>query len=140
MLPSIKPRYSSKGANPYIEDVPSVERFQEILASNPGLVIVKFGATWCGPCQSIDPDIQFMYSKMPTTVQCVKIDIDKNKEIYSFLRNKRMINGVPALLCYVKGNENVVPDDIIIGANRDKIYAFFDRCFQMLNKSHKTSS
>ena len=27
--------------------------FEELLRQNPGKVVLKFGATWCGPCKLI---------------------------------------------------------------------------------------
>jgi thiol-disulfide isomerase/thioredoxin len=119
---------------PLIKKVESVERFREILANNPGLVIVKFGATWCGPCKKIDPDVNDIFSKMPATVQCVMLDIDESIEIYSFLKSKRRVNGVPVLLCYQKGNLNYIPDETVVGANKDQLMSFFERCFALLKK------
>jgi thioredoxin 1 len=108
--------------------------FRELLEQNPGIIIIKFGATWCGPCKTIDADVKDIFSKMPETVQCVMLDIDENPEIYAFLKNKRMVNGVPVLLCYKMGNTHYVPDDIIVGANKLHLTAFFERCFALLNK------
>lgn len=119
---------------PLIKKVESVERFREILANNPGLVIVKFGATWCGPCKKIDPDVNEIFSKMPATVQCVMLDIDESIEIYSFLKSKRRVNGVPVLLCYQQGNLNYIPDETVVGANKDQLMLFFERCFTLLKK------
>ena len=119
---------------PIIKKVESVERFRDILVNNPGIVIVKFGATWCGPCRKIDPDVNDIFSKMPATAQCIILDIDESIEIYSFLKSKRMINGVPVLLCYKKGNVNYIPNDIVVGANKDQLMMFFDRCFSFLKQ------
>jgi thioredoxin 1 len=119
---------------PLIKKVESVDRFREILANNPGLVIVKFGATWCGPCKKIDPDVNEIFSKMPATIQCVMLDIDESIEIYSFLKSKRRVNGVPVLLCYQKGNLNYIPDETVVGANKDQLMLFFERCFALLKK------
>jgi thiol-disulfide isomerase/thioredoxin len=119
---------------PWILKVESVAQFREILINNPGLIIVKFGATWCGPCKKIEHDVKMMFSKMPNTAQCILLDIDESIELYSFLKNKRMVNGVPVILCYQKGNLNYVPNDIVVGANTDQLIGFFDRCFQYLAK------
>jgi len=119
---------------PVITKVNSVEQFRDILANNPGIILLKFGATWCGPCKQIDADVKHVFSKMPATVQCMMLDIDESIEIYSFLKNKRMINGVPVLLCYKKGNMHYVPNDIVVGANKDQIAGFFERSFALLQK------
>ena len=119
---------------PIIKKVESVERFRDILANNPGIVIVKFGATWCGPCRKIDPDVNELFSKMPETVQCVMLDIDESIEIYSFLKSKRRVNGVPVLLCYQQGNLNYIPNETVVGANKDQLMMFFNRCLALLKK------
>jgi len=107
--------------------------FANQLQSNKGLFIIKFGAEWCGPCKKIDPLVYQWFSKIQSEIiQCAIIDIDDNFEIYAFLKNKKMVNGVPAILCYNKGTLTYVPDDFIIGANEEQINLFFTRCLQNL--------
>jgi thiol-disulfide isomerase/thioredoxin len=110
--------------------VPDLGFFKEIMETNPGLVIIKLGATWCGPCKVIELDIKELFSVMPSNVQCLSIDIDDNIELYSFLKKKRVVNGVPAILCYKRGNTSNIPDDYVIGASKEKLHAFKERCIE----------
>jgi thiol-disulfide isomerase/thioredoxin len=110
--------------------VPDLGFFKEIMETNPGLVIIKLGATWCGPCKVIELDIKELFSVMPSNVQCLSIDIDDNIELYSFLKKKRVVNGVPAILCYQRGNTSNIPDDYVIGASKEKLHAFKERCIE----------
>jgi len=119
---------------PIITSVPELTDFQEIMENNPGLVIIKLGAKWCGPCQVIAPDVKEMFAAMPSNVQCLSIDIDENINLYSYLKKKRVVNGVPAILCYKRGNTSNVPDDYVIGASKDKLQAFSERCVQLAIK------
>ena len=50
-----------------------------------------------------------------------------------------MVNGVPVLLCYKKGNTGYIPDDSITGADPAGLDAFFKRCGQhlMAVKTHR---
>jgi hypothetical protein len=41
-----------------------------------------------------------------TKITSAIIDIDDNFEIYAFLKSKKMVNGVPVILCYKKGNQS----------------------------------
>ena len=118
----------SKLQLPVITSVPDLGAFQEIMNKNPGLIIIKLGAVWCGPCQVIKQDVEEMFEMMPSNVQCLSVDIDDNLDFYSFLKKKRVVNGVPAILCYKRGNLSNVPDDYAIGANKEKLKEFRDRC------------
>lgn len=113
---------------PIITDIPDIDKFIELLKTNPGLLIIKFGAEWCGPCKQIEKDIKATFSHMPATIQTAIIDIDINPKLYAFLKSKKMVNGIPVILCYKKGNLNYVPDDIVVGADRKQISMFFERC------------
>jgi hypothetical protein len=113
---------------PILTNIYDRNQFVELLKANPGLVIIKFGAEWCGPCKLIENDVMVGFRSMPDTVQCVIVDIDKSFDLYAFLKTKRMVNGVPVVLCYKKGNTTYIPDDAISGANVEKLRSFFDTC------------
>ena len=104
------------------------QKFLDLLGHNPGLIIIKFGATWCGPCKQIAPMIHNFFSSSPENVICADIDVDDSFDLYSYLKSKRMINGIPVVLCYKKGNTTFVPDDSITGADIQKLNLFFARC------------
>jgi thioredoxin-like negative regulator of GroEL len=115
---------------PVITDIPTKEKFAEHLQTNPGLLIMKFGATWCGPCKKIEKQVHDCFDKMPDNVQCAIIDIDECFDLYGFLQKKKMINGVPGILAYWKGNLNYIPNDSVVGADPNQVNAFFERCFK----------
>lgn len=104
------------------------EDFGSDLANNQGALVIKFGADWCGPCKKIEQLVNKRMAEFPSTIQGAIIDIDENFEIYSFLKSKRQVNGVPVLLCYKKGNFNYIPDHVVVGADENQINLFFDRC------------
>jgi thiol-disulfide isomerase/thioredoxin len=104
------------------------DEFLKLLNVNPGLVIIKLGATWCGPCKKIKHIVDAFFASSPSNVICGDIDVDESFDLYSFLKSKRMVNGIPAILCYNKGNHNYVPDDMVTGADPVALDAFFKRC------------
>ena len=116
-----------------LTDLNSREHFAQLLQNNPGLLVIKFGATWCGPCKKIEGLVHSWFDKMPDTVQCMAVDVDDCFEVYAFLKSKKMVNGIPAILCYEKGNVNYIPNDIVIGADNGDIDKFFNRCLQLCN-------
>jgi thioredoxin 1 len=113
----------------------SKDSFSQLLQANKGLLIIKFGAEWCGPCKKIDPLVYDWMNKLSTNanIQCAIIDIDDNFEIYAFLKSKKMVNGVPVILCYKKGNISWIPDKAVVGADERQVNIFFQECSQLAN-------
>jgi thioredoxin 1 len=118
---------------PIITEISSLDQFAEQLKTNPGLLILKFGATWCGPCKRIEPLVHDWLEKLPENIQFCMIDIDECFDLYVFLQKKKMINGVPGILCYYKNNLNYIPNDSVVGADANQINAFFERCIKAAN-------
>ena len=102
--------------------------FIKLLEVNPGLVVVKLGATWCGPCKKIAPIVEAFFASSPKNVVCADIDVDESVDLYAFLKAKKMVNGIPVMLCYKKGNVSFAPDDAVTGAEPSALDAFFKRC------------
>jgi thioredoxin 1 len=102
--------------------------FMNLLTKNPGLIILKLGATWCGPCKRIQPVLDGFFASSPDNVVCCDIDVDESFDLYAFFKSKKMVNGVPVILLYKKGNESFIPDDSITGADPVELDKFFKRC------------
>jgi thiol-disulfide isomerase/thioredoxin len=126
-----------------ITEISNITDFQAILLNNPGLVVLKLGAEWCGPCKKIQNDVVYAYARFPASVQPVMLDIDEAFELFAFLKKKKRVNGVPALLAWKKGNTSDIPDDVVLGADVAQVRGFFERCFRYANQStmsHNTVS
>ena len=108
--------------------------FLHLLTLNPGLVIIKLGAEWCGPCKQIKPVLEAFYASSPPNVVCADIDVDESFDFYAYMKSKKMVNGIPVILCYKKGNLGYIPDDSVTGAEPAKLDAFFRRCGILLTK------
>lgn len=111
-----------------ITEILNRKAFLLLLENNPGLIIIKFSASWCGPCKLIKNAVDGFFASSPNEVICADIDVDECFDLYSFLKSKKMINGIPVLLCYKKGNLTYIPDDIITGADPNQLHNFFIRC------------
>lgn len=120
-----------------IEHFANRNELLNLLKVNPGLVIVKLGATWCGPCKQIKPVLDAFFASSPPEVICADIDVDESFDVYALLKSKRMVNGIPAVLCYKKGNVSFVPDDMVTGADPAGLHAFFTRCGKLLVNVNK---
>jgi thiol-disulfide isomerase/thioredoxin len=111
-----------------LTEIRNTAHFQEILQANPGQVIIKFGAEWCGPCKKIESQVHEWMHRMPQNVLCIMLDVDECFELYAFLKTKKMVNGIPAILSYDRGNVNYIPSDSVIGADVEQVNLFFERC------------
>jgi len=110
-----------------IDGISNLEEFKQILEENSGWVVLRFTAGWCKPCQRVKPHLESWFSRLPETVQVVNIDADDHFEIYAFMKNKKMISGIPALLAYRAGNVNYTFDESVSSSSPQDIDAFFNR-------------
>ena len=92
------------------------------------IIIVKLGATWCGPCKKIKDLCNKCFLEMPDNVICFDIDIDDNVEIFSALKTKKMLKGVPTILgyyCKNKRDQWYISDTSISGSDEKKVFDFY---------------
>lgn len=104
--------------------------FVEMLKNNPGKIVLKLGATWCGPCKRIESHVVQYYNEITEkfpNIKCIMIDVDESFEIYGMFKTMRQISGIPAILCFNKGNVSPIPDYSVIGADYNQINEFFKR-------------
>ena len=116
----------SKNKEIYTE-VHDREEFLAILKENPGIMVFKFGADWCAPCQTIKDDVEQYFANTPDNVLCFDLDIDESFDLYAFLKSKKMVTGVPSILAYIKGNESFASDFAYsFSGGKDPLKTFFD--------------
>ena len=110
------------------------EIFFELLKINPGVFIFKFGAEWCAPCKAIKKYIDDVSIALPNnnTVFIYNVDVDECFDLYAYLKQKKMVSGIPALLAYKKGNTYFVPDASVSGTSESELNHFFVTCLKML--------
>lgn len=74
----------------------------EVLDYSEGIVLVDFGATWCGPCNRIKPYIQEISEKETMkmhNIKVVSIDIDELQD----LAIKWEVTSVPTFMIFFSG-------------------------------------
>jgi thiol-disulfide isomerase/thioredoxin len=111
-----------------IESFQNRDEFLKLLGVNPGLVIIKLGATWCGPCKTIAPVVHAFFASSPANVVCADIDVDESFDLYAVFKQKKMVNGIPVIMLFRKGNVSFIPDDSVTGSGAPELDAFFKRC------------
>ena len=122
-----------------VSEIPTREAFFHLLKHNPGLIVIKLGAEWCGPCKQIKHVVHAFFASSPPEVVCADIDVDKSIDFYSFLKSKKMVNGIPVLLCYKKDNATYIPDDSVTGSDATQLHLFFQRCGAHLTTALKNN-
>ena len=66
--------------------------------TSTGKVLVKFGASWCPPCKTIQPKYHLWGEEHPE-VKCFKVDIDDSPEI----SKKYGVKNIPAFAVFEDG-------------------------------------
>ena len=108
----------------------SLATFKQLLIKPNTIILLKFGATWCAPCQKIKTVCNNYISQLPENVLCFDLDVDDNFEIFASFKSKKQVTGIPALLgFYCKTDKDMVhwylPDTSISGTDSKQINNFF---------------
>ena len=82
--------------------LPSQEFLESLIKKNPPkphdpIVIIKFGANWCGPCKRLDMDYLVGLSDKIKWYEC---DVDDNDYTPGYCG----VRGIPAFFAIVNGN------------------------------------
>ena len=117
---------------PILENV-DVDEFKAVLGTLPRekMIIVRFTADWCKPCQTIDEVCQDYFGKCDDNIVPMIVDIVETVELYGTLKRYKMVNGIPVLLAF-HGNRTdevwYVPSDSHVGGDISVLKSFFKRC------------
>lgn len=77
----------------------NLEEFKSSLKGKT--VLADFGASWCGPCQSMAPVIKELAEAYKGRAGVMEIDIDSEKRLATEL----MIQSIPTLIVFKDGIE-----------------------------------
>lgn len=64
-----------------------------------GLVLVKFGAPWCGPCREVDKELDKLESANTSQLRVVRINVDDEPD----LADQYNVSAIPMLLLFKDG-------------------------------------
>ena len=96
------------------------------------IVVIKYTASWCGPCRIIGPAVEEHFKRMPDNVICAELDVDteENMELYAVFHKKRMLRGVPAIFVFYGNIEKdfwYAPDDSVCTADVQAVNRLFSK-------------
>jgi thioredoxin 1 len=72
--------------------------FSELISGEQP-VLVDFFATWCGPCQMMQPILEDTARQLGEKIKIVKVDVDRN----TLAASKFQVRGVPTLILFHRG-------------------------------------
>ncbi|MGY6744567.1 MAG: thioredoxin [Cecembia sp.] len=72
--------------------------FSELISGDQP-ILVDFFATWCGPCQMMQPILEDTARQLGEKIKIVKVDVDRNP----LAASKFQVRGVPTLILFHKG-------------------------------------
>lgn len=90
--------------------------FKEYLKTHPNL-IVKFTATWCGPCKVAKPIVEKYFDQCKHLFDMVIIDADNGRDVVNFLK----VKAFPTICSFVDGGIC----HSVVGASENEILEFF---------------
>ena len=96
------------------------------------ILLLKFSADWCKPCQSVAQLCVDNFGDMPNNVVIANIDIDEALDLYMFLKKKRMLTGIPCILSWHPVEDRdyekwYIPDDSVLSSSKPDHISFFQR-------------
>lgn len=103
------------------------EVLQTMLASLKGVLVLKFGADWCGPCKTIAPVV----AQYKPNLQIFEIDVDESLDLFVAFKRRKMVVGLPTMLAFygdVKREAWYIADDSVVGADLNQVTLFLNRC------------
>jgi thiol-disulfide isomerase/thioredoxin len=112
--------------------VADVQRIQASMGDSQ-VLLIKFGADWCGPCKKIAPMYYDFIKTNPPNILFADIDVDDNIDLFITLKKNKMVSGIPVFLAYFGNSLRdkwYIPDDSIVGADETAVAAFFARCLK----------
>jgi len=71
----------------------------EQLVGDHEVVLVDFFATWCGPCQMLEPVLETLAAETDAVI--AKVDVDQNQQ----LAGQFGVRGVPTLVLFADGKQ-----------------------------------
>ena len=87
------------------------QNFDEALVATRGLVMVDFGAEWCGPCRAIAPVLEELADASEGRVTPMKVNVDEN----AGLAARFAIRSIPTIVFFKKG---AIVDRVIGAASK----------------------
>lgn len=82
-----------------VNEIISVQQFEQEVINSSKPVFVDFWAEWCGPCRAVSPAVEELSDEYKDKVDFVKVDVDQNSD----LAQKYSVFSIPTLAIFSNG-------------------------------------
>lgn len=97
-----------------IEQIGDSEFDNKVTSCNDNiLILVDFWAPWCGPCRSLEPQLEKLAQQYTENVKIYKINIEDNQDVAT----QYGVSAIPTILMFKNGKKL----SQVIGADISKI-------------------
>lgn len=86
------------------------------LTNSDKLTLVKYSASWCGPCKILTPILEEVIKNYGETINAGEVNIDTHSD----LARKDNVRGVPTIVFYKNGVE--IPNSRMVGLQPAQVY------------------
>tara|TARA_Y100000389_G_C16959366_1_gene270305 strand:+ start:128 stop:454 length:327 start_codon:yes stop_codon:yes gene_type:complete len=102
--------------NQIINSLTNLNNYSE--QNSDKLILIKFTASWCGPCQSIKPFIQSLLEQYSETIY-LEVDVDQDE--YKDIVEHFSVNAMPTFIFF----KNAQTLKTIVGCANNDISNYF---------------
>jgi thioredoxin 1 len=105
---------------------------RDFIENREGVRLIQFKASWCAPCRKVDPFVQELLRIIPPGIAFLSVDIDQDPEVYTLLRKRRLLVGIPSFVMYsADARLPHEPTHVVTGGNPKEVYHIFNEASKL---------
>lgn len=82
-----------------VQPILTMAEFESRVESQPGLAVVDFWASWCGPCRKLVPVLEDLAAEYEGQVNFYKVNVDELPELPDSFK----VSSVPTIMLFRNG-------------------------------------